>query len=144
MWHERSSIFIVACRIISCIMRTFSWGMWDLVPWPPVLRGQSLSHWTTREVPCSFVYCGVGWVFGPAYLVFLHFLSCFWVGHAVRLAGSQFPNQGLNPHPWQWKWGVLTTSLPENSPEYFFCWVCSFSVEATPVGLVTFLFSNPW
>ena len=33
-------------------------GMWDLVPpseiepRPPVLGGQSLSHWTTREVLC--------------------------------------------------------------------------------------------
>ena len=32
-------------------------GMWHLVPWPgieprpPALGGQSLSHWTTREVP---------------------------------------------------------------------------------------------
>ena len=31
--------------------------MWDLVPWPgiepgsPALGAQSLSHWTTREVP---------------------------------------------------------------------------------------------
>ena len=35
----------------------FSCGMWDLVPWPgikprpPVIWAQSLSHWTTREVP---------------------------------------------------------------------------------------------
>ena len=34
-----------------------SCGMWDLVPWwgieprPPALEAQSLSHWTTREVP---------------------------------------------------------------------------------------------
>ena len=39
----------------------FSWGMWDLVPWPrielgtPWLGVQSLSLWTTREVP-SFVF----------------------------------------------------------------------------------------
>ena len=35
----------------------FGCGMWDLVPWPgiepgsPALGAQSLSHWTTREVP---------------------------------------------------------------------------------------------
>ena len=43
-------VLVVACGIFSC-------GMWDLVPWPgiepgpPALGAQSLSHWTTREVP---------------------------------------------------------------------------------------------
>ena len=38
-------------------MWTLGCGMWDLVPWlgiqpqPPVLGVQSLSHWTTKEVP---------------------------------------------------------------------------------------------
>ena len=31
------------------------------------------------------------------------------------LMGSQFPDQGLNLHPWQWNCGVLTTGLPGNS-----------------------------
>ena len=31
------------------------------------------------------------------------------------LLGSQFPEQGLNPHPQQWKCGVLTTGLGGNS-----------------------------
>ena len=41
---------------ISCSMRTFNWGMWDLVAWPGIerrptaLEARSLSHWTTREV----------------------------------------------------------------------------------------------
>ena len=41
----------------SCSIRTFSWGMWDLIPrpgikpWIPALEAQSPSHWTTREVP---------------------------------------------------------------------------------------------
>ena len=40
-------------------MHNLTWGMWDLVPWPgtepraPVLGVQSLSHWTTRDVPHS-------------------------------------------------------------------------------------------
>ena len=52
--HSGSSIFTGACGI-------FSWGMWDLVPWPrielgtPWLGVQSLSLWTTREVP-SFIF----------------------------------------------------------------------------------------
>ena len=42
-------VSVVACGV-------FSWGMWDLVPWPGIKPGspawgaQSLSHWTTREV----------------------------------------------------------------------------------------------
>ena len=64
-WGQRGSVFffnifiylfiwlhwvwVVTCEIFRC-------GVWDLVPWlgiepgPPVLGGQSLSHWTTREV----------------------------------------------------------------------------------------------
>ena len=47
--------------LFSCGMRTLSWGMWDLVPWPrlepgpPALGAQSLSHWTTREVLSLFI-----------------------------------------------------------------------------------------
>ena len=43
-------VLVVACRIFSC-------SMWALLPWPglrpspPALEAQSLSHWTTREVP---------------------------------------------------------------------------------------------
>ena len=42
-----------------------SCSMWDLVPWPgiesrpPALGAQSLSHWTTREVPFVAFYCWV-------------------------------------------------------------------------------------
>ena len=38
-------------------IKTLSCGLWDLVPrpgikpGPPILGAQSLSHWTTREVP---------------------------------------------------------------------------------------------
>ena len=40
-------------------MQTFNCGMWDLIPWPGIklgplaLRAQSLSSWTSREVPVS-------------------------------------------------------------------------------------------
>ena len=50
-------VWVVAHRIFSCVMRTLSWGMWDLVPWsgiepgPLALEAWSLSHWNTREVP---------------------------------------------------------------------------------------------
>ena len=40
----------------------------------------------------------------------------FFFGCAAQLAGSQFPHQGSNPCPLQWKHGVLTTGPPGNSP----------------------------
>ena len=54
MWD----LFLVAARgLLSWRMRTLSCGMRDLVPrpgiepGPPALGAQSLTHWTTREVP---------------------------------------------------------------------------------------------
>ena len=50
-------VLVVAHRIFSCVIWTLSCVMWNLVPWPgtepgpPALEMQSLSHWTTREVP---------------------------------------------------------------------------------------------
>ena len=49
-------IFIyLPVQVLSC-------GMWGLVPppgikpQPPALRAQSLSHWTTREIPWYFIF----------------------------------------------------------------------------------------
>ena len=41
--------------------------------------------------------------------------SFFFFCHAAWLAGSYFPNQGLNQGPQQWKCQVLTTGPPRNS-----------------------------
>ena len=44
------------------LYRFFSYGMWDLVPWPGIEAGplalgaKSLNHWTTREVPRVALY----------------------------------------------------------------------------------------
>ena len=52
------------------------------------------------------------------FIVFLNVYLCiafiylFIFGHAVPHAGSQFPDQGLNQRPLQWKHRVLTTGLP--------------------------------
>ena len=52
-------VLVVAWGIFSYGLWTLSSGMWDLVPRPwiqpdlPALGTQSLSHWTTREVPQS-------------------------------------------------------------------------------------------
>ena len=40
--------------------------------------------------------------------------------HTVRLAGSQFPDQGLNLGPQQWKQWVLTTGSPGDPQEPIF------------------------
>ena len=50
--HVGSLTFVAVCETLSC-------DMWDLVPWsgiepgPPAWGTQSLSYWTTREVPPS-------------------------------------------------------------------------------------------
>ena len=57
-------LFVFGCARSSSSMWILSCGVGDLVPWlgikpePPELRGWSLSHWTTREVPGghSFAY----------------------------------------------------------------------------------------
>ena len=44
----------------------------------------------------------------------LHFIIII-VGGAVQHVGSQFPSQGSNLCPLQWKRGVLTTGPPRKS-----------------------------
>ena len=44
-----------------------------------------------------------------------HLLLFIYFGHTAWLAGSQFPSQGLNPGPWQWKQSSNLTGLPGNS-----------------------------
>ena len=57
-----------------------SCGMWDLVPWPgieprpPALRAQSLSCWTSREVPYRYILNFTSWVLSH-YLFFYHISS---------------------------------------------------------------------
>ena len=41
-------------------------------------------------------------------MYFLFFIFCL----TSSLWESQFPDPGLNPRPWQWKLGILTTKLP--------------------------------
>ena len=48
--------------------------------------------------------------------VFLfHFFFFSPLGHSAQHVGSQFPKQGLNPGPLQWKHGVLITGPPGKS-----------------------------
>ena len=58
----------------------FSCSMWDLVHWPsvepgpPALEAQSLSHWTTREVP-SFISYESSYTFKNYYTLSIPWLS---------------------------------------------------------------------
>ena len=76
MW----GLLVAAHMIFSCSMWTLSHSMWDLVSQPgiepgsPALGAQSLSHWTTREVPMSLMYIGDG---EELHFLFLKF-TCGW------------------------------------------------------------------
>ena len=54
-------------------------------------------------------YRGADWDLISA-VSFLHF--CFL---ATRLVGFSVPRPGIEPRPWQWKPGILTTGPPGNS-----------------------------
>ena len=49
------------------------------------------------------------------YIYIYIYIFFFFFGHAMQLAGSQFPSQDLNLGPRQWKHRVLTTGLPGKS-----------------------------
>ena len=69
--------------------------------------------WRTFEF--HFVFGNYG---ENCYKDLAHFFVCFFVFSFVRatwLMGSLFPDQGLNPGPWHWERGVLTTGPPGNS-----------------------------
>ena len=87
---------------------SLSCKMWDLVPWPgikprpPVLGAQSLSHWTTREVPpCRVIKAShqvspasrggeMGSTFswkGPQWMCFTCVCVCVWAQLCLNLCG---------------------------------------------------------
>ena len=57
-------LFIWLCQVLFVAYRTFSCGMWDLVPCPGLklrpstLGAWNLSHWTSREAPQVFLFLG--------------------------------------------------------------------------------------
>ena len=73
---------------------------------PPFLfssHGIFLSHLNLISAPLVQWFANL-----PAYGT----LSFLFLCHAVWPEGPQFPDQGLNPRPLQWKCGALTTGLP--------------------------------
>ena len=51
----------------------------------------------------------------PICTLFENFIYLFIFGRNTQHAGSQFPDQGSNPCPLQWKRRVLTIGLPRKS-----------------------------
>ena len=63
-WGKKNLFIYLATPGLGCSTQDLCWGMWDLVPWlgieprPPALGAQSLTHWTTREVPL-WSFCSI-------------------------------------------------------------------------------------
>ena len=64
------------------------------------------------------------WVLWLLQLIVYDFVSLFPALHSMQ--DLKFLNQGLNPHPLQWKHAVLTTGLPENPYSLFLERLSSF------------------
>ena len=74
--------------------------------------------------------------------------SFFIFGCAAQHVGSQFPDQGWNPRPLQWKRGVLTTGPPRRSQEklvlllflnlfiFIYLWLCWVFIAVCGLSLV--------
>ena len=57
--------------------------------------------------------------------VFLYYYYYFWLFYITQLAGSQVPQPGIEPGPWQWKPGILPTSY-QGIPQYIHFYTCLF------------------
>ena len=75
---------------------SFSCGMWNLLPWPgieprhPALERQSLSHWTTMEVPnCAFD---------------LHFSDYYMSQKFFQIFWSYISFSRVSSRPRDWTW----------------------------------------
>ena len=66
---------------------------------------------TEVSLLCRFVFNFL--IFILFLFLFIYLFVCF--GYTVQLAGSCFPDQGLNPGPWQWKSQILATAPLGNS-----------------------------
>ena len=101
--------------------------------WPGI-KPRWMGH---ASVPVSF------WALSLHALLqtFQTFTSCsIFFSHAVRHAGSHFPDQGSNPHLLQWKHRILTTGPPGkfHLAAYF-----AFSLSSFMPLHVPFLFPFP-
>ena len=125
-----SLIFVAACNIFSC-------SMWDLGPLSGTkpraseLGTQSLSLWTTREVPTIFIYTPkidysrqISFIACPS---FPHSSdgneSTCNVGDSGSIPGSgRSSGEGIG-YPLQYSWASLVAQLVKNLPAMWEIWV---------------------
>ena len=125
---QSTGSFIVACRILSCGILSLSCSMWglgpwpEIEPWPPALGAWTLSHRTTREIPCA--------------KFFTHFISLTLHGNPFCVCSELPPlcrggNWGLErlndwpraPQPMDVKAGLQVCGtldhIPDSTQKYF-------------------------
>ena len=110
-------IFYLTALGLSCSMQALYLcflicGKWDLVPWPeiepwpPVFGTQSLTHWTTREVPSHIVLI-------PGYN------ELYWIFSLVKMLTSQHSHRTCSVGRWSSSsvlFGHLKTSCRKGLP----------------------------
>ena len=103
------------------------------------------THTHTHTHPLFFLFTwriavntvGLGQVIRVCFLPPFSFLSLsFFFGYAMWHVGSQFPDQGSNPHSQHWKLGVLATGLPGKPQRLHFSRVPSASHMSVMLGVV--------
>ena len=133
-------VLVVVCRFFN-----LRWGIRDLVPWPgiepgpPALGTQSLSHWTTREVPRSLRIFGAGklFFFGKGYP-----FECKWAMKRKSMTDLKIISQTCIHHWWECmcKEQVL---IPLNHIEFMHKWTYEWLVHKQKhTGTVTW--SDNW
>lgn len=94
------------------------WGNWGLISW--VNWGPAGGKWQSGFLYRTSLQGAVLYfsLYSEFCFCVLKFFLFFSFPHTLKgFVGSQFPDKGLNPHPWQWKCRILTTGLPGNSPK---------------------------
>ena len=92
----------------------FSCSMWDLVPWPrikpmPHASGaQSLSHWTTREVPIGLLW-RLDWVTDRSNCLLPNRSNCL---ISINNGHSYYTEKAMAPHSSTLAWKIPWTEEP--------------------------------
>ena len=125
--------------------------MWDLLgpglePLSPALAGGFLTTASPgKSSDSQFLKVIVTiryWLYSPCCTIYpcsLFYLFTF--DRTAQHVGSQFPNQGSNPCPLQWKHGVLTTGPPGKSLQFILYLIVCTSYSSTPVRCLPTSFS---
>ena len=114
--------------VFNLLIYLTAWGLsystWDLVPWPgseprpPALEAQSLSHWTTREVPLGD--------FLKIFIYLFYFTTLYWFCHTLTWLRHGYTWGG------RWErgsgWGTHVYSVTFTIP-YFICFLIIYIKE---------------